>query len=144
MAAARIKLGEQSKLYLGNLDAERDWGHAKEFVEGMWLMMQQEKPEDFVLATGVTYKVREFVELAFKVLDIDIIWEGEGIEEKGIDKKSKKILVELNPRYFRPTEVDLLIGDATKAKKILGWEPKICLKDLIKEMVEHDYNSLKK
>ena len=143
MAAAKIKLGEQSKLYLGNLDAERDWGHAKEFVEGMWLMMQQEKPEDFVLATGVTYKVREFVELAFKVLDIDIIWEGEGIEEKGIDKKSKKILVEVNPRYFRPTEVDLLIGDATKAKKILGWEPKICLKDLIKEMVEHDYNSLK-
>lgn len=144
MAAARIKLGLQSKLYLGNLDAKRDWGHAKEYVEGMWLMMQQKNPEDFVLATGKTYTVREFVELAFNAVDIDIIWEGSGINEKGINKNTNEIIVEVNSRYFRPTEVDLLIGDASKAKINLGWEPKVTLNKLVKEMVEYDYNLLKK
>ncbi len=139
MGASRIKLGLQEKLYLGNLNAKRDWGHAKEYVEGMWLMLQQEKPEDFVLATGKTYTVRTFVELAFKALDIEIVWEGKGVEEKGINKQTNEILVEVSPRYFRPTEVDLLIGDPTKAKNILNWEAKITLEELVSEMVISDY-----
>jgi len=144
MAAARIKLKMQEKLILGNLDAKRDWGYAKEYVHGMWQMMQLEKPDDFVLATGKTHSVREFVEVAFKSLDIDIVWEGNGVNEKGIDKKTKKGVVEVSPRYYRPTEVDLLLGDASKAKKTFNWEAKTSLNDLVKLMVEHDYNLIKK
>lgn len=144
MAASRIKLGLQKKLYLGNLNAKRDWGHAKEYVEGMWLMLQQDKPDDFVLATGKTYTVREFVQLSFKALDIQLSWEGEGVHEKGIDSKTKEILVEVSPRYFRPTEVDLLIGDASKAKRILNWETKISLEELVIEMVNSDYKHIQK
>lgn len=137
-AAAKIKLGMQDKLFLGNLNAKRDWGHAKDYVEGMWRMLQQEVAEDFVLATGVTYTVREFTQLAFSELDIHLIWEGENENEKGIDKATGKVLVEVDPSYYRPTEVDLLVGDATKAKQKLGWEPKCTLHQLVKEMVRAD------
>ncbi len=143
MGASRIKLGLQKEIYLGNLNAKRDWGHAKEYVEGMWMMLQQEKPEDFVLATGKTYTVREFVNLAFKALDIELTWEGEGVHEKGINKQTNEVLVEVSPRYYRPTEVDLLIGDSSKAKKKLKWEAKIGLKDLVQEMVNYDYSFFK-
>lgn len=139
IAAARIKAGLQDKLYLGNLDAKRDWGYAKDYVEAMWLMLQQDKPDDFVIATGETHSVREFVELAFKELDIDIVWKGKGIEEKGFDRKTDKCLIEVDPRYFRPTEVDFLLGDASKAKKILGWQPKTTFKELVKMMVTSDF-----
>lgn len=138
MAAARIYLGVQEKLLLGNLDAKRDWGHARDYVEGMWLMMQQEKPADYVLATGVTTSVRDFCTLSFRELGIDIKWEGKGISEKGIDKKTGKIIIEVDPIYFRPTEVDLLLGDASKAKKELGWEAKCDLETLCREMVAED------
>ncbi len=138
-AAARIKLRKQKKLLLGNLDAKRDWGYAPEYVEGMWMMLQQPKPDDFVLATGETHTVKEFIELAFKELDILIEWNGLGIDEKGIDTKTGEMIVEIDPRYFRPTEVDLLIGDASKAKKVLGWEPKVKFHDLIKIMVNSDF-----
>ncbi len=137
-AIARIKNEEQDVLYLGNLDAKRDWGYAKDYVEAMWLMLQQETPDDYVIATGEAYSVRDFVELAFKEIDIDIQWEGTGFDEKGIDKKTGKVLVAIDPIYFRPTEVDLLIGDATKAKKILQWQPKTDFKTLVKIMVEAD------
>jgi GDPmannose 4,6-dehydratase len=143
-AAARIKLGMQKKLYLGNLDAKRDWGHAKDYVEGMWLMLQQDEPEDFVLATGETYSVRYFVEEAFKNLDIEIEWKGKGVEEKGINKATGEVIVEIDPKYFRPTEVDLLVGDASKAKEKLGWTPKHTLKELISEMVQADYELFKR
>jgi GDPmannose 4,6-dehydratase len=143
-AVARISLGLQERLYLGNLNALRDWGHAKDYVEGMWLMLQQPEPEDYVLATGEQHSVREFVELAFKEVDIDIIWQGEGIEEKGIDKKSGKVLVMVDKRYFRPTEVDTLLGDPTKAKEKLGWQPKISFKELVSEMVREDLEEAKK
>ncbi|RMG80814.1 MAG: GDP-mannose 4,6-dehydratase [Bacteroidetes bacterium] len=143
-AAARIKLGMQKKLYLGNLDAKRDWGHAKDYVEGMWLMLQQDEPEDFVLATGETYSVRYFVEEAFKNLDIEIEWKGKGVEEKGINKATGEVIVEIDPKYFRPTEVDLLVGDASKAKEKLGWTPKHTLKELINEMVQSDYELFKR
>ena len=116
-AVAAIELGKQSKLYLGNLDAKRDWGHARDYVEGMWMIVQQPEPDDYVLATGETHQVREFVERAFSHVGIKITWQGKGVDEKGIDKKSGKILVEIDPRYFRPTEVDLLIGDPTKDRK---------------------------
>jgi GDPmannose 4,6-dehydratase len=142
-AVARIKAGLQEKLSLGNLSAERDWGHSKDYVEGMWMMMQQEKPDDFVLSTGKKISVREFTEMAFKFLEINIKWIGEGIEEKGIDASSGKILVEVDEKYFRPTEVDLLIGDSTKANKVLGWYPKYSVEELCKEMVEYDYKQLK-
>jgi GDPmannose 4,6-dehydratase len=142
-AVARIKAGLQEKLLLGNLSAERDWGHSKDYVEGMWMMMQQEKPDDFVLSTGKKISVREFTEMAFKFLEINIKWIGEGIEEKGIDASSGKILVEVDEKYFRPTEVDLLIGDSTKANKVLGWYPKYSVEELCKEMVEYDYQQLK-
>lgn len=135
---ARIKLGLDQKLYLGNLDAKRDWGHAKDYVEGMWLMLQAEEPDDYILATGETHSIREFVEEAGKFLGYDIAWQGRGLEEKGIDKKTGKILVEIDLNYFRPAEVDLLIGDATKAKEKLGWEPKIKFKELVEVMVEQD------
>jgi len=141
-AACRIKLGIQERLYLGNLDSKRDWGYAPEYVEGMWLMLQQEKPDDYVLATNETHSVREFVELAFKQLDMDIVWQGKGIEEKGYNQKTGKCLVEINPRYFRPTEVDILIGDYSKAKKELGWRPKTKFEDIIKIMVKSDFDSI--
>ncbi|NNE55558.1 MAG: GDP-mannose 4,6-dehydratase [Flavobacteriales bacterium] len=143
-AAAKISLGLQDKLYLGNLDAQRDWGHARDYVEGMYLMLQQDEPEDFVLATGVTYSVRYFAEKAFAEAGIELKWEGEGVDEKGIDKKSGNTLVEVDERYFRPTEVELLVGDATMAKEKLGWEAKIPLDELIKEMVHCDIELFKR
>ena len=141
---ARIKLGLQHKIYLGNLNAKRDWGHARDYVEGMWLMMQQDEPDDYVLATGKGVTVRNFVEMAFKHTDINIEWKGKGVEEKGVDRASGKTIVEVDERYFRPTEVDILIGDASKAKKKLGWEPKHSLDQLIKEMVEEDIKLFEK
>ena len=143
-AASRIKCDLQDKLYIGNLNAKRDWGYAPEFCEGMWRMLQLEKPEDFVLATGETHTVREFAEIAFKELDIELEWSGEGENEKGIDKASGKTIVEVDKNYFRPTEVDLLIGDASKAKKILGWEPKVKFVELVKKMIQSDYKKVKK
>jgi GDPmannose 4,6-dehydratase len=139
-AASKIKLGLQEKLYLGNLNAQRDWGHAKDYVEGMWRMLQHDKPEDFVLATGKTTTIREFCNLSFKELGIDIIWEGEGENEVGIDQSSNKVIISIDKNYYRPTEVDLLIGDASKAKKLLSWTPKYDLESLVKEMVNADYN----
>ncbi len=137
-AAARIKLGMQDTMYLGNLDAKRDWGHAKDYVIGMWLMLQQETPDDYVLATNKTIEVREFVTKAFGNLDIEVEWKGKGVEEMGINKANGQTIVKVDPKYFRPTEVDLLIGDATKAKIELGWEPTFTVDDLIKDMVEAD------
>lgn len=137
-AVARIKLGLQRKLYLGNLSAKRDWGHARDYVEAQWLMLQQDKPDDYVIATGVQHSVREFVEDAFQEVGIKIRWEGEGIKEKGSDENTGKVLIEVDPRYFRPTEVENLCGDPTKAKKKLGWSPKITFKELVSEMVKED------
>jgi len=142
IAVASIKLGKLDKLFLGNLDAKRDWGHAQDYVEMMWLILQNEKPDDYVAATNRTVTVREFVNLAFSRVGIDISWEGEGINEKGICSETGKILVEVDPKYFRPTEVDLLIGDPSKAKKELGWAPKITLEELVNEMVDHDLDRL--
>lgn len=136
-ALARIKLGLQSDLYLGNLDAKRDWGHAKDYVEMQWLMLQQNEPEDFVIATGVQYSVRDFVNIAARHLGISLRWEGKGLEEKGFDKAGKCI-IHVDPRYFRPTEVETLLGDATKAKVKLGWTPKISFEELVEEMVRED------
>ena len=141
-AVARISLGNEETLYLGNLNSKRDWGHAKDYVEGMWKILQHKMSDDFVLATGKTYSVREFVELAFKQIGIDIIWEGKDLNEKGIDKTSGKTFVKVDPRYFRPTEVDLLLGDATKAKKELNWKPKISFPELVSEMVTCDINAI--
>ncbi|MFA7659417.1 MAG: GDP-mannose 4,6-dehydratase [Candidatus Gastranaerophilaceae bacterium] len=143
-AAVRIKLGVEEKLYLGNLDSKRDWGHAKDYIEGMWLVLQQDKPEDFVLATGVTTTIRDFCNMAFKELGIEIEWRGKGVSEKGIDKATGKTVVEVDPKYFRPTEVDLLLGNAAKARKKLGWEPKYDLPMLVKEMVKEDLKEAKK
>jgi GDPmannose 4,6-dehydratase len=137
-AAAAISLGLQEKLYLGNIDAERDWGHAKDYVEGMWLMLQQQKPDDYVLATGEKISVRKFAEMAFNYVGINIEWKGKGIDEKGIDKATGKTIIEIDPKYFRPTEVDLLIGDATKARTVLGWKPKYTVQQLCEEMVKSD------
>ncbi|MBU4185755.1 MAG: GDP-mannose 4,6-dehydratase [Proteobacteria bacterium] len=137
-AVARIKLGLQKKLYLGNLDAQRDWGYAGDYVKAMWLMLQQEQPEDFVIATGETHSVREFVEKAFKEINIKIDWEGIDVDEVGKDSNTGEILVQIDPRYFRPTEVDFLQGDYTKAREKLGWEPKVFFNDLVKLMVEED------
>ena len=137
-ALARIKLGLQDCLYLGNLDSKRDWGHAKDYIEMQWLMLQQQQPDDFVIATGVQYSVREFVTIAAKEVGIDIIWQGEGITEKGIDKRTGVCLVAVDPRYFRPTEVETLLGDASKAKEKLGWEPKISFQALVQEMMRED------
>ena len=134
LAAARIKLGKQKKLYLGNLNAKRDWGHAKDYVECMWLILQNDQPDDFVIATGEMHTVREFCELAFKEVGINIRWEGEGIDEKGIDEKTNQVLIEVDPQYFRPTEVDQLLGDPTKAIEKLGWNPtQTPFKTLVKE-----------
>lgn len=138
-ALARIKLGLQEVLYLGNLDALRDWGHAKDYVEMQWLMLQQEKAEDFVIATGEQYSVRDFVNTAAKELEIDIIWQGKGVEEKGF--WDGKCIVQVDEKYYRPTEVETLLGDPTKAKQKLGWTPKITFAELVAEMVRDDYNS---
>lgn len=139
---ARIKHGLQEKLFLGNLDAKRDWGYAKDYVEGMWLMLQQEKPDDYILSTNKTYTVRTMVEEAGRLVGFDIQWKGKGLKEQGIDRKSGKVIIEIDPRYYRPAEVDLLVGDYSKAKKKLGWEPKTNFKQLIKLMVEHDLADL--
>jgi GDPmannose 4,6-dehydratase len=138
LAAARIQRGLQERLVLGNLDAERDWGYARDFVEGMWLMLQQEQAEDFVLATGKTTKVRTFVELAFQAVGIDLLWEGTGVEEKGIDRKTGAVRVEVSCEFFRPTEVDLLIGNPRKAETKLGWIHQTSLEQLVQMMVSHD------
>ena len=143
-AAAKIHLKLQEKLFLGNLDAERDWGHAKDYVEGMWMMLQQKEADDYVLATGKKITVRKFVELAFAEVGITLKWEGSGVDEKGIDAATGKVLVEVDPAYFRPTEVDLLIGDASKAKKNMGWEPKHTLEQLVKEMMASDLKLFEK
>lgn len=137
-AVAKISVGLQEKLYIGNLNAKRDWGHARDYVEGMWLMLQQDKPEDYVLATGITTTVRDFCFMAFSEVGISINWEGKGNQEKGIDASTGKVLVEVDPNYYRPTEVDLLIGDATKAKEQLNWQPKVNISSLVKEMVASD------
>ena len=141
---ARYKLGLQEKLVLGNLDAKRDWGYAKEYVEAMWLMLQQDKPEDFVIATSEAHTVREFVEETCNVLDIPLEWRGEGAEEKGIDPKTGKLIVELNPHFLRPTEINILQGDAAKAKRILGWEPRVKFKDLVRIMAKYDLERYQK
>lgn len=141
---ARIKLGMQKKIYLGNIDAKRDWGHAKDYVEGMWLMLQQDNPEDYVLATGETTSVRDFISMAFNEVGIKMKWEGTGVDEKGINAETGDILIEIDPNYFRPTEVDLLIGDASKAFNNLGWKPKHNLQDLVKDMVQSDMNLFKR
>ena len=133
-ALSRISTGEQSILELGNLNAKRDWGHARDFVEAMWLMLQQDEPDDFVIATGIQYSVREFVEVAAPYFGMNIVWEGEGLEEIGIDKNSGRTLVRVNPKYFRPAEVETLLGDASKAKEKLGWEPKTSFRQLVEEM----------
>lgn len=142
-AVAAIELGLQDKVYLGNLDAKRDWGHARDYVEGMWKIVQQKKPDDFVLATGETHAVREFVELAFGEVGRKIKWTGKGVKEKGLDAKTGKVLVQIDPRYFRPTEVDLLLGDPRKAHKVLGWKHKTPFKTLVKEMVASDLVNVK-
>lgn len=144
MAAANIALGNLDCLYLGNLNAKRDWGFAGDYVEAMWLMLQQEKPDDFVIATGRTTAVRDFVALAFKEIGIDIVWNGSGLEETGADAKTGKILVRVDPRYFRPTEVDLLLGDPSKAYRTLGWKPKVTLEELAHLMVASDLELARK
>ena len=145
LAAARIAQGFQDKLYLGNLNALRDWGYAKDYVECMWLILQQDKPEDFVIATGEYHNVRDFVTLAFHHVGIELEWQGEGINEKGIDKATGKSLVEVDPQYFRPSEVEQLLGDPTKAKEKLGWNPrKTSFEELVRIMVEHDIKFVKK
>jgi GDPmannose 4,6-dehydratase len=143
-AVTRIKEGLQDNLSLGNMDSKRDWGFAKEYVEGMWLMLQQDEPEDFVLATNETHTVREFVELSFKTVGMNIEWQNEKENELGIDSNTGKILVKIDPRYYRPTEVDLLLGDPSKALNILGWEPKIKFSELVKLMIHADWEKVKK
>ncbi|MBV8664221.1 MAG: GDP-mannose 4,6-dehydratase, partial [Hyphomicrobiales bacterium] len=137
-AVAAIHLGLQERLYLGNLDAKRDWGHAREYVRGMWLMLQQPEPDDYVLATGETHSVRTFVEKAFRRIGVELEWRGGGVEERGVDASDGRVLVEIDPRYFRPAEVDLLIGDASKAREKLGWRHETKLDDLVAEMVRED------
>jgi GDPmannose 4,6-dehydratase len=141
---ARISLGLQECLFLGNLDAKRDWGHAKDYVKMQWLMLQQDKPVDFVIATGSNYSVRDFVNIAAKELNIDITWKGSGIDEKGFDSATQKMIIAVDPKYFRPTEVENLLGDASKAKQKLGWEPEITFEELVTDMVRHDLVEAKK
>ncbi len=143
-AVAAIELGMQDKLYLGNLDAERDWGHARDYVEGMWMILQQDEPDDYVLATGEKHSVREFVERAFAEVGRNISWRGKGKDETGIDTKSGQVLVVIDPRYFRPTEVDLLLGDPRKAHQRLGWRHKTSFADLVKDMVASDLVQVKR
>ena len=145
LAVANIKNGHQKKLYLGNLDPLRDWGYAKDYVECMWLMLQHETPEDFVIATGEQHSVREFAGLAFKEVGIDIVWSGTGINEIGVNKATNEVLVEIDPKYFRPTEVETLLGNPAKAKKLLGWNPsRTSFEDLVKIMVKHDLDYVEK
>lgn len=141
-AVAAIKLGLKEKILLGNLNSKRDWGYAPDYVEAMWMMLQQEKPEDFIIATGETHTVKEFVEQAFKIAGIGIKWQGFGANEKGIDIRDNKVLVEIDPNYFRPVDVDLLIGDASRAREKLKWAPKVKFEELVKIMVEHDLKEL--
>jgi GDPmannose 4,6-dehydratase len=143
-AVARIKYGLQGTVYLGNLNAKRDWGYAKDYVYAMWLILQQDEPDDYVIATGQTYSVREFVETAFKEIDIEIEWRGTDLEEQGIDKATGRVVVAIDPRYFRPTEVELLLGDAQKARTKLNWEPTITFKELVKMMVKSDCLQIEK
>jgi GDPmannose 4,6-dehydratase len=143
-AAVRIKLGVQDCLELGNIDAKRDWGHSKDYVRAMWLMLQQEKPDDYVIATGETHKVREFVELSFKHAGIDVVWSGEGVDEIGKDKATKKVVVRINPKFYRPAEVELLLGDPSKAKKNLNWVTEISFSELVKRMVQSDLEKVEK
>ena len=145
LAVANIKHGYQKKLYLGNLNSLRDWGYAKDYVECMWLMLQHETPEDFVIATGEQHSVRHFTELAFKHVGIDIQWQGSGLDERGIDKKTGEVLVEVDPKYFRPTEVETLLGNPAKAKKLLGWNPRqTSYEELVRIMVDHDLKYVEK
>ena len=145
LAAARIAQGMQDKLYLGNLDALRDWGYARDYVECMWLMLQHDQPEDFVIATGEQHSVREFTEKAFREADIELRWEGSGIEERGIDQATGRVLVEVDPQYFRPAEVETLLGDPSKAKQLLGWNPqKTSFDELVRLMVTHDMDYVRK
>ena len=143
-AATRIKLGLQEKIHLGNLNAKRDWGHAKDYVHAMYLMLQQKKPNDYVIATGTQFSVRDFCEAVFKELGDEIVWKENGIDEKGVSKKTDKVLIEIDQRYFRPTEVESLLGDPTKAENDLGWKAKIDFKELVKEMVESDLKEAKR
>ena len=143
-AVAAIELGLQDTLFLGNLDAKRDWGHARDYVEGMWLITQQPDPDDYVLATGETRSVREFVEEAFAHVGKEIVWRGSGVNEKGLDARSGRILVKIDPRYFRPTEVDLLVGDSRKARERLGWRHKVSFDALVAEMVQADLELVRK
>jgi GDPmannose 4,6-dehydratase len=137
---ARIKVGLQSELFLGNLDAKRDWGHARDYIEMQWLMLQQEKPQDYVIATGEQHSVREFVQRCAALLELDLTWHGTGVDEKAVDSAGK-VVVAVDPRYFRPTEVETLLGDASKARRELGWEPRISFDELVREMVASDLNS---
>jgi len=143
-AVARIKLGLQDNLYLGNLDAKRDWGYAGDFVKAMWLMLQQDEPEDFIIATGESHSVRDFVEKAFKEIGVDLLWEGKGIEEIGKDSETGKVVVQIDPRYFRPTEVDFLQGDPAKARERLGWKPRVSFDELVRMMVREDLKEAEK
>ena len=143
-ALSRIKLGLQDRLFLGNMDAKRDWGHAKDYVEMQWLMLQQDKPEDFTISTGMQYSVRDFVNIAAKELGIELKWSGTGVSEVGVDVTTGRILISVDSRYFRPTEVETLLGDSTNAKEKLGWTPKISFKEMVREMVIHDLNEAKK
>ncbi len=143
-ALARISLGMQETLYLGNLDSKRDWGHAKDYVEMQWLMLQQDEPDDFVIATGLQYSVRDFVDIAYDYLGKKIRWEGKALQEKGYDSKTGKLIVSVDPRYFRPSEVETLLGDPSKAREKLGWEPKIKLKEMVHEMMDNDINIAKR
>ena len=140
---SKIKLGLQDCLELGNLDSKRDWGYAEDYVEAMFLMLQHHKPDNYVISTGKTYSVKDFINAACDELNIDIAWEGKGLNEVAIDKKNNKIIIKINPKYYRPTEVDLLLGDSSKAEKILNWKPKTNFKDLVTKMVEYDYSKLK-
>ncbi|HEY3375051.1 MAG TPA: GDP-mannose 4,6-dehydratase [Candidatus Aquicultor sp.] len=144
MAAARIKLGLQDKIFLGNMNAKRDWGYAKDYVEAMWLMLQQDEPDDYVIATGETHSVREFCEEAFKEVGIELEWQGTGVNEKGIDSATGKVLIEVDPRYFRPTEVELLIGDPSKAYGKLGWRPGVTFHELVRIMAKADLEEARK
>ena len=143
-ALARISLGMQETLYLGNLNAKRDWGHAKDYVEMQWLMLQQDEPDDFVIATGLQYSVKDFVDIAYDYLGKKIRWEGKALQEKGYDSKTGKLIVSVDPRYFRPSEVETLLGDPSKAREKLGWEPKIKLKEMVHEMMDNDINIAKR
>jgi GDPmannose 4,6-dehydratase len=144
LGAAAIKTGTKQCMYLGNLDAKRDWGYAPDYVDAMWLMLQQDKPDDFVIATGETHSVREFTEKAFAALGISVKWTGKGVDETGVNAKTGKTIVCIDPKYFRPTEVDLLLGDPSKAKRALGWKPSVTFDQLVEIMVKADYEAIKK